>query len=219
MKTLISLGKLQSRGVFVMYGNCDSCSTLTQEGRPPTSFWFNIRLHASRSSLLVFSNSCWRRPGSTKLKRMAAGAAAAVRNVFVYGSLLAPEVMQAVIHRVPPSAPAIVSDFHRYGVRGQLYPAVTPKVGDKVTGRVVFGLTQQELALLDDYEDTDYTREVVQPTLLDKVPDQVDILLDVPLQAYLYVWTRTDDINLYGDWNYEDWRKNHLAEYLSRYFG
>jgi hypothetical protein len=33
-----------------------------------------------------------------------------VRNVFVYGTLLAPEVVSALIHRAPTSSPALVHD-------------------------------------------------------------------------------------------------------------
>ncbi|KAL3699645.1 hypothetical protein R1sor_017667 [Riccia sorocarpa] len=147
---------------------------------------------------------------------MAAASAAAVRNVFVYGSLLAPEVLKAIISRVPPSAPAVVPNFHCYRVTGQLYPAVRPRDGDEVTGKVLFGLTQQELTLLDDFEDIDYKRQVVKPTLLDKRPDQTDISL--PVQAYMYIWAKEDE-SLQGDWDYEEWRQNYLAEFLSKYFG
>jgi hypothetical protein len=33
-----------------------------------------------------------------------------VRNVFVYGALLAPEVVSALIHHAPASSPALVHD-------------------------------------------------------------------------------------------------------------
>jgi hypothetical protein len=38
-------------------------------------------------------------------------AATAVRNAFVYGSLLAPEVLGVLLQRVPRSSPAVVHDL------------------------------------------------------------------------------------------------------------
>ncbi|OAE19083.1 hypothetical protein AXG93_4129s1140 [Marchantia polymorpha subsp. ruderalis] len=149
-----------------------------------------------------------------------AAAAAAVRNVFVYGSLMAPEVLAAIIHRVPPQATAVVANFHRYSIRNRLYPAVLPLAGGNVTGKVLFDLTHEELKLLDEFEDFEYTRHLVETTVQarsahklpsvnrleserDKVTDDLNISIAVPVQAYLYVWADAEDKSLYGDWDYE----------------
>ncbi|BBN00380.1 protein MpAIG2 [Marchantia polymorpha subsp. ruderalis] len=146
-----------------------------------------------------------------------AAAAAAVRNVFVYGSLMAPEVLAAIIHRVPPQATAVVANFHRYSIRNRLYPAVLPLAGGNVTGKVLFDLTHEELKLLDEFEDFEYTRHLVETTVQDKVTDDLNISIAVPVQAYLYVWADAEDKSLYGDWDYETWRTNNLQEFLTRH--
>ncbi|GAU28167.1 hypothetical protein TSUD_313260 [Trifolium subterraneum] len=56
-------------------------------------------------------------------------------NVFVYGSLLADEVVRALLNRVPPSSPATLSDYHRFKIKGRVYPAILPVQSKKVTGR------------------------------------------------------------------------------------
>lgn len=62
---------------------------------------------------------------------MACGAA------FVYGTLMADEVVKLLINRVPPSRPATLSGFRRYRVQGQLFPAIVPaSPEDTVSGKV-----------------------------------------------------------------------------------
>ncbi|CAM6085046.1 unnamed protein product [Calypogeia fissa] len=130
-----------------------------------------------------------------------AGAASMVRNVFVYGSLLAPEVLTALLDRNPPSSPAVVKDFHRYSIKGHVYPAVLPVKGSEVIGKVLFDLTDKELEVLDEFEDVDYFKKTVEPTLLDT--KELNISIASPLKANMYVWANSQDKNLYGDWDYE----------------
>lgn len=49
---------------------------------------------------------------------------------FVYGTLQFPEVLQALINRVPRSQPATVSGYRRYALRGQVFPATVPASPD-----------------------------------------------------------------------------------------
>lgn len=56
---------------------------------------------------------------------------------FVYGTLLADEVLKLLIRRVPPSKPATLSGFSRHRVKGQVFPAIIPATPqDKVQGKV-----------------------------------------------------------------------------------
>lgn len=45
---------------------------------------------------------------------------------FVYGTLMADEVVKLLIARVPPSRPATLSGYTRYGIKGQVFPAIVP---------------------------------------------------------------------------------------------
>ncbi|XP_049361394.1 AIG2-like protein D isoform X2 [Solanum verrucosum] len=56
-------------------------------------------------------------------------------NVFVYGSLLADDVVRALLKRVPPSSPAILHNFHRFSIKGCVYPAILPVENKKVNGK------------------------------------------------------------------------------------
>lgn len=57
---------------------------------------------------------------------------------FVYGTLMAPEVLNLLIKRVPPHKPAKLSGFSRYRVKGQVFPAIVPAApSSQVSGLVM----------------------------------------------------------------------------------
>ncbi|XP_020212628.1 AIG2-like protein D [Cajanus cajan] len=126
-------------------------------------------------------------------------------NVFVYGSLLADEVVQTLLKRVPPTAPAILQDYHRFKIKGRVYPAILPVPNNKVTGRVLLGISGLELNILDDFEDVEYTRTHLQVSLIDKAEN---------LQVYAYVWSNPNDPNLYAEWDFEEWKQVHMNDFV-----
>ncbi|KAI5070212.1 hypothetical protein GOP47_0014555 [Adiantum capillus-veneris] len=127
-------------------------------------------------------------------------------NVFVYGSLLADEVVSVLLCRVPASSAALLPDFHRFSIKGRVYPAILPSKGEKIVGKVLFGLNDEELKMLDDFEDEEYVRQIVEPQVLED---------GSKLQSYTYVWADMDDDRLFGDWDYEEWRRLHFDEFYS----
>ncbi|XP_040247950.2 AIG2-like protein D isoform X3 [Aegilops tauschii subsp. strangulata] len=102
-----------------------------------------------------------------------APAAAAAHSVFVYGTLMAEEVVRVLLGRVPPSSPALLPNQYvracalrstppgRLSIRGRVYPAILPVDGSKVPGKVWQGITDRELDVLDIFEDEEYVRETV----------------------------------------------------------
>ncbi|OMO61942.1 AIG2-like protein [Corchorus capsularis] len=95
---------------------------------------------------------------------MASATAATTHNVFVYGSLLADEV-------------------------------------------VLFGITDPELHILDEFEDVEYQRTPVEVSLLESCNNK-------QLQAHAYVWSDSNDPNLYGDWDFEEWERVHKEDFI-----
>ncbi|XP_019242305.1 PREDICTED: AIG2-like protein D isoform X1 [Nicotiana attenuata] len=117
-----------------------------------------------------------------------------VFNVFVYGSLLADDVVHALLKRVPPSNPAILHNYHRFSIKGRVYPAILPVENKKVTGKVLLDITVPELNILDIFEDIEYERTTVDVSLMDS---------SKTLQAETYVWVDKKDPNLFGEWDFE----------------
>ncbi|EXC32765.1 hypothetical protein L484_019879 [Morus notabilis] len=58
-----------------------------------------------------------------------------LHNVFVYGSLLADDVVRVLLNRLPLSSFATLNSFHRYSIKGRVYPAILPVENKRVNGR------------------------------------------------------------------------------------
>ncbi|CAL2234458.1 unnamed protein product [Prunus armeniaca] len=90
-----------------------------------------------------------------------------LHKVFVYGSLMAEDVCRVLLNRVPQSSPAILKGYHRYSIKGRVYPAILPVENDKVTGKLLLGITDPELHILDEFEDVEYERNTVEVSLVE----------------------------------------------------
>ncbi|TVU07711.1 hypothetical protein EJB05_41077 [Eragrostis curvula] len=129
--------------------------------------------------------------------------------VFVYGSLMAEEVVRAILKRVPPAAPATLPNYHRFSIKERIYPAILPVENKKVAGKVITGVTDHELRILDAFEDVEYTRTRVEISLTDSSETMADT----------YVWSDAEDPNLYGEWDFEEWKKLHMKDFLAMTLG
>ncbi|KAL9400570.1 hypothetical protein Peur_009531 [Populus x canadensis] len=138
-------------------------------------------------------------------KAMAAAAGGnQVHNVFVYGSLLADDVVRALLSRIPQSSPAILNGYHRFSIKGRVYPAILPAENKKVSGKVLHGITDPELYILDEFEDVEYERVTVDVSLMDN---------SNKTQALAYVWSDKNDSNLYGEWDFEEWKRTQMEDF------
>ena len=69
-----------------------------------------------------------------------AAPAAGQHSVFVYGTLMAEEVVRVLLGRAPPSSPALLPGHRRFSLRGRVYPAILPVPGHAVNGKVRLSL-------------------------------------------------------------------------------
>uniref|UniRef100_A0A7N0VCR1 Putative gamma-glutamylcyclotransferase n=1 Tax=Kalanchoe fedtschenkoi TaxID=63787 RepID=A0A7N0VCR1_KALFE len=90
------------------------------------------------------------------------------------------------------------------------YKVVVVKSPDSVSGawpiQVLLGITPPELEVLDAFEDVEYERRDVELSLEDS---------SEKLHAYAYVWENKNDANLYGDWDFEAWKRDHLKDFAA----
>ncbi|CAM0909733.1 unnamed protein product [Alopecurus aequalis] len=140
----------------------------------------------------------------------ATAATGGAHSVFVYGSLMADEVVSAILHRVPASSPALLTDYHRFSVKDRIYPAILPVESKKVAGKVIMGISDAELIVLDAFEDFEYVRTSVQISLTDTSETML---------ADTYVWSDVEDPDLYGEWDFEEWKKLHIKDFLTMTLG
>ena len=77
--------------------------------------------------------------------------------LFVYGSLMAEEVLKILLSgRVPKMTPAVLANYARHPVAGACFPAIVARAGASVEGRLLDGLSARDLSALDYFEDEEY---------------------------------------------------------------
>lgn len=149
------------------------------------------------------------------------------RSLFVYGTLMAPEVVETLVGRLPPSRTAWLSGFSRHPVVKCVYPGIIPLSQQeataatatvarpsKVQGILFTELTDEELEIMDWFEDVEYTRTNVNVIVKEEGNDSNKETL-IPTQVY--VWTNPlQQLHLSQTWDYERFRAQNLADYLVR---
>ncbi|KAM3213261.1 hypothetical protein ACQJBY_065952 [Aegilops geniculata] len=151
----------------------------------------------------------------------AAAAAGGAHSVFVYGSLMADEVVSAILKRIPASSPALLANHHRFNIKDRIYPAILPVESKKVTGKVIMGISDAELIVLDAFEDFEYVRRRVQISLTMMLLKESLALQDTSetMHADTYVWSDAEDPDLYGEWDFEEWKRVHMKDFLTMTLG
>lgn len=117
-------------------------------------------------------------------------------HVFVYGTLLVPDIMREVTGRQYAGKPATLQGFRRYRLRGRSYPGIVPEANSRVDG-MVFEVGSTALAALDRYEDPCYERRSVE------VQTQTGL---IPAQTYIISPGRRHLLTD-RDWDLDYWRR------------
>ena len=134
----------------------------------------------------------------------------ATRSVFVYGTLMAPEVMQTMLARVPPAPLAcVLKGYSRHPVQDAPFPAIIPQSNLRVDGLLYRHLTPEDVQALDFFEDEgqEYQRIDVQ------VHDASDETKVYEAQAYL--WHKPHQaLDTTRAWDFDHFRETQLRSYL-----
>ncbi|SEG72640.1 Gamma-glutamyl cyclotransferase, AIG2-like [Thermomonospora echinospora] len=120
--------------------------------------------------------------------------------LFVYGTLRFPEVLQALLGRVPELEPARAVGWRVKALPGVVYPGLVADPGGVADGLLMTGLSEAERRLLDAYEGESY-----EPRRM---------ALDDGRRAWTYVWKgRTEP----DDWNPARFAERDLPAYLDQW--
>ncbi|VAX10468.1 hypothetical protein MNBD_GAMMA25-1388 [hydrothermal vent metagenome] len=79
-------------------------------------------------------------------------------NLFTYGTLEIPQVVQIITGQVLTGMPAHLEGYARYLLKDQAYPGIIPEVGASISGTLYLDLDDVLMARLDEYEDTCYEK-------------------------------------------------------------
>lgn len=137
-------------------------------------------------------------------------------NVFVYGSLLFPEIPEGLCQKKLQTENAILNGFARFAVKGADYPAVIEKENSNVKGKVLLNLDSRDIDLLTFYEGNEY----------EIVPVKIE-LNSGNINAVVYVWTGGDefletfdwDAKRFGNESLEFYRDEVVPATLKEYYG
>lgn len=133
-------------------------------------------------------------------------------NLFVYGTLLFPEIREWVSGRRHRSEPAVLKGFRVRRVRNATFPGIVrvPESGEETaSGEVLFDLTETEFAMLDRYEDDFYVRSLVSLTLENGAEIECFVYEVPPEEADHFL---SDD-----PWTREWFRENHYEDFVGRW--
>ncbi len=131
-------------------------------------------------------------------------------NVFVYGTLMAPQIIAAVIGREPASEPAVLAGYRRSCLEGELYPGIRPDPQARVQGLLYRHLQDQELHSLDRFEGDLYRRSAVTIDLQDRPSLQAEAYIVRPQHRHRL----TDD-----PWDYAAFEQRFLERFVTQYRG
>ncbi len=98
-----------------------------------------------------------------------------------------------VIGRTCLSTPAILSSFHRFKVKNEVFPAILPQIESQVHGLLLTDIQDNEFVALDKFEEG-YTRM--------KVKIKLDSASNEFIESFTYVWNEDNSL-LYDTWDYE----------------
>ena len=120
--------------------------------------------------------------------------------LFAYGTLQFPEVLTALIDRVPQTQAASATGWRAAALAGRSYPGLVA-ARSTATGLGVAGLSDAEIQLIDDFESGPYT--LLELTLADG------------RGACAYVWTDTAAV-LPDDWSRQQFSDSRLASFVAQ---
>ncbi|MGK8523231.1 gamma-glutamylcyclotransferase family protein [Nocardia asteroides] len=120
--------------------------------------------------------------------------------LFVYGTLQFPQVLRALLGRVPALEPARLAGWRAAVLPRRVYPGLVAAADGFALGSVLSGLTAEEWTILDAFEDDEYD---LRRVCVDE--------REAPV--WTYVWTAAADP---ADWQRELFAAEHLAHFAER---
>ncbi len=125
-------------------------------------------------------------------------------SLFIYGTLLAPEVLRLLVPRDVEQEPARLPGYIRRALHGVVFPGIVPRQGETTDGVLLKGLRREEVLRLDDFEGDLYQRT---PCVVDTEGGEH--------QASVYVIRQEHRGRLAPrDWDFEAFMREDFGDYL-----
>ena len=115
--------------------------------------------------------------------------------LFVYGTLLDPDLRTEVVGRAVEGAPAVLRGWRRHAARGRSYPMILPAADAAVSG-LVLDLDPAAAARIHGYEGGEYVRRAVTA---ERLAD------GRPVSCFVYA-VRPGRLVAAGAWDFAAWQ-------------
>jgi gamma-glutamylcyclotransferase (GGCT)/AIG2-like uncharacterized protein YtfP len=125
--------------------------------------------------------------------------------LFVYGTLLDPDLRALVAGRRLAARPAVLRGWRCRRVRGRTYPAILPDARGTVAGAVIDAVDDAAFARLVAYEGAGYRLRPVRPRLGGRLGEGVEAFVFVPVVRPAVA----------GSWTAPEWRRRHRRATLA----
>lgn len=133
-------------------------------------------------------------------------------NIFTYGSLMFPDVIENIVKQKYSSQNVFVKNIKRSKIVGDVYPvALQYTNAPALEGRVYFNVNRQDVTRLDRFEGEYYFRKeipIYEDAALTKLMGKADIYLLKPKYRRLFSKTL---------WSPEEFRAKQMSRFNSRY--
>lgn len=130
-------------------------------------------------------------------------------SVFVYGTLMSPEVLRILIGRIPKMVvPAVARGHVRHPVLQHVFPGMisSQQQQQQTEGVVLVDLTVTEMQVLDWFEGEEYVRRTIT----------VECQCSVKREVETYLWNNpVSELAVDQEWDYQHFRKTDLDWYLA----
>lgn len=127
-------------------------------------------------------------------------------NLFTYGTLQFQEVMKILLGKSIEYEDLSIKGFKRRRLKGEVFPAVINSDSERVSGRVYFGITEEDFLILNKFEGDYYS-----PVTINIETKRIGKTL-----AIIYV-LREEFFSFFSseEWEVNHFSKTHLDAYLS----
>lgn len=127
-----------------------------------------------------------------------------MRHLFVYGSLLFTEMLEALTGKKFKTEPAILRNYRRFSVLDQDYPAIVKMSNSFVAGKIVFDVDDRSLDVISFFEGDEYELKKVNAESENK-----------SLVAFAFCWKHDLKHLDNKEWDMENFRSESLSFYVN----
>ncbi len=127
-----------------------------------------------------------------------------MQQVFIYGSLLFPEITKKLTGKSFKTSPAILKGYKMYCVKGCDYPAIIRENGTFTNGKIMRNVNETDILKMSFFEGDEY--EIKKLRVLINGKSEI---------ALAFVWAKEIENLENKKWDFQEFEKNSLEYYIN----